>query len=81
MIEIKVLGTGCSKCKVAESQVKRAIDSLNRFDIILEKIDRIEDIMRYNIMSTPAIVINGVVKLVGRVPSVEQILHFIQEAS
>ena len=81
MIEIKILGPGCQKCKVAESQAKRAIAELNRSDISLIKVEKIEEIMKYNILSTPALVINGVVKIAGRVPSMEDIKRFINEVS
>ncbi|MDD3122328.1 MAG: thioredoxin family protein [Candidatus Izemoplasmatales bacterium] len=79
MIEIKILGPGCPKCKVTESQVKRALAELNRDDIHVEKVEKIEEIMKYNILSTPALVVNGVIKTVGRVPSVDQIKNFINE--
>ena len=81
MIEIKILGPGCQKCKVAESQVKRAVAELNRNDISIIKVERLEEIMKYNILSTPALVVNGVLKTVGRVPSMEDIKRFIHEAS
>jgi len=79
MIEIKILGPGCPKCKVTESQVKRALAELNRDDITVEKVEKIEEIMKYNILSTPALVVNGVIKTIGRVPSVDQIKNFINE--
>ena len=79
MIEIKILGPGCPKCKVTESQVKRALAELNRDDIHVEKVEKIEEIMKYNILSTPALVVNGVIKTIGRVPSVDQIKNFINE--
>ncbi|MDP2425450.1 MAG: thioredoxin family protein [Candidatus Izemoplasmatales bacterium] len=81
MIEIKILGPGCQKCKVAESQVKRAVADLNRNDISIIKVERLEEIMKYNILSTPALVVNGVLKTVGRVPSMEDIKRFINEVS
>ena len=81
MIDIKVLGSGCSKCKVTESQVRRAIESLNRSDITLTKVDNVEEILKYHVMNTPAVIVNEVVKSTGRVPSVEQIIQFIKEAN
>lgn len=80
MIEIKILGSGCSKCKVAENQVRRVVESLNRSDISVVKVENIEEIMKYDIMSTPAIVVNNVVKCSGRVPSANQIIQFINDA-
>jgi small redox-active disulfide protein 2 len=78
-MEIKILGMGCSKCKVTLSQVNRAIKELDLNDITVIKVENIEEIMRYNITSTPALVINEKVKVVGRVPSVEQIINLITE--
>lgn len=80
MIEIKILGLGCSKCKVTESQVRRAVESLNRTDITVTKVSNVEDIMKYHVMNTPAVIVNEIVKLTGRVPSLEQIIQFISEA-
>ena len=81
MIEIKILGPGCPKCKVTESQVKRAVAELNRNDITVIKVEKIEDIMKFNILSTPALVINGVIKTIGRVPRTDEIIKFINEVS
>lgn len=81
MIEIKILGPGCPKCKVTESQVKRAVSELNRSDINVIKVEKIEEIMKYNILSTPALVVNGVIKTIGRVPRVDEIKMFIDEVS
>jgi len=81
VIEIKILGPGCPKCKVTESQVKRAVAELNRNDITVIKVEKIEDIMKYNILSTPALVVNGVIKTIGRVPRTDEIIKFIHEVS
>ena len=81
MIEIKILGPGCPKCKVTESQVKRAVAELNRNDITVIKVEKIEDIMKFNILSTPALVVNGAIKTIGRVPRTDEIIKFINEAS
>jgi len=81
VIEIKILGPGCPKCKVTESQVKRAVAELNRNDITVIKVEKIEDIMKFNILSTPALVINGVIKTIGRVPRTDEIIKFINEVN
>ena len=75
-MEIKVFGLGCSKCKVLESQVRRAIEQL-QVDCLVTKGDTVQEIMSYGIMSTPALAIDGVVKIVGRVASVDEIKHLI----
>lgn len=79
MVDVKILGPGCPKCKVTESQVKRAVEQLG-FEVNITKVETYEEIMAYNIMSTPALVVNGTIKTVGRVPSVEDIKRFINEA-
>ena len=66
--EITVLGHGCSKCKKTFAVVEKVVES-NGVDADLSKVEDIEEIMRYNIMSTPAIVIDGKVVLKGKVPS------------
>jgi protein-disulfide isomerase len=66
---------------VTESQVKRAVAELNRNDITVIKVEKIEDIMKFNILSTPALVVNGVIKTIGRVPRTDEIIKFINEAS
>ena len=74
--EIKVLGPGCAKCKSTYAMVEKAVKA-NGMTVKLTKVEDIEEIMRYNIMATPAIVVDGKVVMKGRVPSesdVKQIL-------
>jgi small redox-active disulfide protein 2 len=78
-MEIKVLGTGCKKCQVLESQVRRVVEELKREDIKIMKVQDIKDIMFYNILSTPALVINEKVKVFGRIPSSDEIQKWILE--
>jgi len=80
-MEVKVLGPGCKKCKVTANQVLRAIKSLNRDDIKLTKVETMEDIMKYNILSTPAVVIDEKIKVSGRIPSSKEIIEWILEMS
>jgi len=72
MKTIKILGTGCPNCKRAEAIVKTAINELN-LDIKIEKVEDIQEIMKYNIMSTPAIALDEVVLIKGRVPSLAEV--------
>jgi len=71
-MDLKILGTGCAKCKKLEEVTKSAADQLG-VDYTIEKVTDIEKIMSYSVMSTPALVVNGEVKVAGRVPSVEDI--------
>lgn len=70
--DVKVLGTGCAKCKSTYSVIERVIASSGK-DIRLTKVEDIVDIMSYNVMSTPAIVVDGEVRLKGRVPSESEV--------
>jgi small redox-active disulfide protein 2 len=74
---IKILGTGCPNCKRTELIVKEAVAEL-KVDATIEKIENILDIMKYDIMSTPAVVVDEVVKIKGRVPSVQEIKDLLR---
>lgn len=69
---IKILGTGCPNCKRTEAVLKSAIEELN-IDATIEKVEDIQDIMLYDVMRTPAIVINEMVVLKGHVPTIEEV--------
>ena len=73
MIHIKILGTGCTKCKLTEAVVRDTI-AKNNIEATVEKVEDIEKIMEYNVLSTPAVVVNEVVKIKGRVPTENEIL-------
>lgn len=77
-MEIKVLGTGCPKCKMLEKATKEAVSELN-LDAIVTKEEDIVKIMQYGIMSTPGLVINEKVVLSGRVPSMDEIKKLITQ--
>lgn len=73
---LKILGTGCAKCKKLEEATKAAADELG-VKYTIEKVTDIEKIMEFSVMSTPALVVNGQVKVTGRVPSVEDLKKMI----
>jgi small redox-active disulfide protein 2 len=75
---IKILGTGCARCKNLEQKVKEVVGS-NNISAEIEKVTEIADIMKYGIMMTPGLVINEVVKSSGTIPSDEQILQWLKE--
>jgi small redox-active disulfide protein 2 len=72
MKSIKILGTGCPKCKTVEANVRKAVEELG-IEANIEKVDDIAKILQYNILSTPAVVVDEVVKIKGRVPDVQEI--------
>ena len=73
---IKILGTGCPKCKQTTALVEDVIKE-NNIDATVIKVEDIMDIMAYNIMSTPAVVIDEEVKIRGRVPSRAELLELL----
>lgn len=75
-ITIKVLGTGCLKCKQTTSVVEEVIQE-NGIEATIEKIEDIMEIMKYNVMSTPALVINEKIIIKGRVPTRNEVLELL----
>ena len=78
-MKIEILGTGCAKCKALEKIVEQAVAKVGGFHQI-EKVDDIMEIMNYNVVSTPGLVIDGRVVSTGRVPSVEEVVQMIEKA-
>lgn len=75
-MKIKVLGPGCAKCKTTYTLVEKVIKE-NGLDVELTKVDDIMEMMSYNIMTTPAIVVDGEVKIKGRVPTEREIKEIL----
>ena len=73
---IKILGSCCSNCDQLVALVKEVVNEKS-IDASVEKITDIEKIMAYDVMSTPALVIDETVKIKGRVPSKNEILEFL----
>ena len=67
-MEIKVLGPGCAKCKTTYNVIEKVIKE-NNLDVKLTKVDDIMEMVSYNIMTTPAVVVDEVVKMKGPVPT------------
>lgn len=72
MMEIKILGTGCPKCKTLE-KLTREVVAQNGINASITKVEDIVEIMKYGVMTTPALVVNGKVEIRGRVPSSDEI--------
>ncbi len=73
---IKILGTGCPKCQSMTGVVKDVVLE-NNIEATIEKVDDIMEIMKFNVMSTPALVVDGVITIKGRVPSKEEVLALL----
>ncbi len=72
MKTIKILGTGCAKCKQTEAVIRETLSDMG-LEANIEKVEDIQKIMEYDIMATPAVVLDGVVKMAGKVPSKEEV--------
>ena len=77
-MKIQILGTGCPKCKKLAENAETAIKELG-LSCEIEKVTKINDIMAFGVMMTPALAIDGDVKIVGKVATVEDIKSFINK--
>ena len=75
---VKILGTGCKKCKTLEEKVKEIIQ-LNNIDAAVEKVSDIQEMIKYGIMMTPGLVVNEQVKSSGVIPKDDQLLNWLKE--
>jgi len=74
---IKILGSGCKNCKKLEANTKEALVELG-IAATVEKVESMEEIMAYGIMSTPALVVDEQVKFSGKIPSVKDLKKYLQ---
>lgn len=75
---IKILGTGCPSCKMLYAAVEWAIQQL-WLDASIQKVEDIVEIMQYDIMATPGLVIDGKVVMTGKVPSTEELVKILPD--
>ena len=76
-MNIQILGSGCPKCKALAENTEAAAKELG-VDYELEKVTEINEIMAFGVMMTPGLVVDGEVKVVGKVPSVPEIKEMLQ---
>jgi small redox-active disulfide protein 2 len=76
-MEIKVLGPGCAKCKKTEELVKQVVSEA-KIEASVEKVSDLMQIAGYGVFGTPAVVVNGEVKCVGKIPTKQEILNWIK---
>jgi small redox-active disulfide protein 2 len=76
MKKIQVLGTGCAKCKTLAEHAEKAAKEL-RLEYTIEKVADLKEIMKFGVMITPALVVDGKVKVAGKVPDIEEIKTMI----
>jgi small redox-active disulfide protein 2 len=78
MVKIKILGTGCKKCRNLENKVRELI-AANNIDAVVEKVTDIQEIINYGIMMTPGLVINEKVKSYGIIPESDKLITWLKE--
>jgi small redox-active disulfide protein 2 len=76
-MKIQVLGTGCAKCKQLTANAEKAVAELG-LDVLVEKVEDIREIMKFSVMSTPALVVDGKVKATGKVLTPEAVKEFLR---
>ncbi len=76
-MKIEILGTGCPKCKATEKIVKQVVDKLGK-DVEVVKIEDLQEIVNRGVIMTPAVVVDGEVKIVGHVPSPDEIKKLLK---
>ena len=77
-MKIEILGTGCPKCKKLAELVEQAVKE-SGIEAEITKITEINEIMNYGVMITPALVIDGEVKIAGKIPNLEEIKNWLKK--
>jgi small redox-active disulfide protein 2 len=77
MIKIQILGTGCPKCQKLTEAAQQAAQELG-LEFELQKVTDINEILSFGVMSTPALAVDGKVKVAGRVPTVDEVKKLLQ---
>jgi small redox-active disulfide protein 2 len=77
MKKLQILGTGCPKCKKLAENTEAAAKAMG-IEYTLEKVTDINDIMKFGVMMTPALAVDGVVKVVGKAPDIEAIKAMLE---
>lgn len=77
-MEIKILGTGCAKCRLLEKLTREVVEK-NGIQATITKTEDIAEIIKYNVITTPALVVNGKVEIKGRVPSAAEIMQVLSK--
>lgn len=78
-MKIEILGTGCPKCRSTEKVVRQVVDELE-INADIQKVESIGQIMERGVMMTPAVAIDGDIKIVGHVPDKEELTRLLEEA-
>jgi len=78
-VDIVILGTGCQKCRKTTEVVRQAVEQAD-VSATIRKVEDIQEIMKYRVLTTPAVAIDGQVKISGRVPTVDEVKSLLAPA-
>jgi small redox-active disulfide protein 2 len=76
-MKIQILGTGCAKCQKLADTAKQAAEEM-KLTYELEKVTKLDEIMKFGVMVTPALAVDGTVKVAGKVPSLEEVKKLLK---
>jgi small redox-active disulfide protein 2 len=79
-MEVAILGPGCARCKATEKAVREALREMGKEATVI-KVENIKEMIKYGISMTPAVAIDGTIKLAGKVPSVEEMKNLLSISS
>jgi len=79
-MKIKVLGPGCARCKTLYAEAEKAV-AASGVPAAIEKVEKLDEIMTYGVMTTPALVVDAEVKSAGRIPTRAEIVSWITAAA
>jgi small redox-active disulfide protein 2 len=78
-MEVKILGSGCPNCRTLDARVQKAVEELKIKDVKIIKIDDMSEILEYDVMQIPALIVDGVIKSSGNVPTTEEIKKILSK--
>ncbi len=76
-MKVRILGAGCTKCRTLDERIRQVI-AKHQLDVEVEKVTDLQEIMRYGILLTPGLVIDGVVRSSGSIPKDDQLLAWLK---
>jgi small redox-active disulfide protein 2 len=79
-MEVAILGPGCARCRATEKAVREALREMGK-EATVVKVEDIKEMVRYGISMTPAVAIDGTIRLAGKVPSVEEVKDLLSTSS
>jgi small redox-active disulfide protein 2 len=79
-VQIAILGTGCARCRQTTDIVRQAVEQTG-VSATIQKVEDIREIVKYQVMTTPAVAIDGQVKISGKVPTVDEVKSLLAQAS